>query len=88
MIGIFCKILDVMLLNLNVKQLFYEVLCIFMCEVCVIVNFCFICLLLCDFDSFYVISLLMLFIQKGFIDIFLQICGDIKEIYKVQWKYV
>lgn len=88
MIGISRKILDAMLLNPNAKQLSHEVLCTFMCEVCAIVNSRPICSLSCDPDSPYVISPSMLLTQKGFTDIPPQTCGDIKEIYKAQWKHV
>lgn len=88
MIGISRKILDAILLNPNAKQLSHEILCTFMCEVCAIVNSRPICSLSCDPDSPYVISPSMLPTQKGFTDSPPEISGDIKKIYKAQWKHV
>lgn len=62
MIGIVRKIFDFFLFNIKIKEFIYEVLCIFMCEVIVIMNFRLICFIFIDFEDLVIISLLMLLI--------------------------
>lgn len=64
MIGVVRKIIDVLLFENFGKELMYEVLIIFMVEVCMIINFCLIVLVFFDLENLIIFFLNVLLIQK------------------------
>lgn len=64
MIGVVRKIIDVLLFEKFDKELRYEVLIIFMVEVCMIINFCLIVLVFFDLENLIIFFLNVLLIQK------------------------
>lgn len=63
-IGMIRKIFDLMFLEFSGKFLIYEILVIFLCEVCVIINFRFIVLIFLDLNDLMIFILIMIFIGK------------------------
>lgn len=64
MICVVRKINDVLLFENFGKELMYEVLIIFMVEVCMIINFCLIVLVFFDLENLIIFFLNVLLIQK------------------------
>lgn len=64
MIGVVRKIIDVLFFEKFGKELRYEVLIIFMVEVCMIINFCLIVLVFFDLENLIIFFLNVLLIQK------------------------
>lgn len=62
MIGVVRKIIDVLLFENFGKELMYEVLIIFMVEVCMIINFCLIVLVFFDLENLIIFFLNVLLI--------------------------
>lgn len=63
-IGMIRKIFDLMFLEFSGKFLIYEILVIFLCEVCVIINFRLIVLIFLDLNDLMIFILIMIFIGK------------------------